>query len=144
MDDTNEKVYEKAVKLLSMRPHTTGELYRKLKTRGFKDSDIRPVLRKLEELRFLDDQRFAEIFVDNLKRYKDFGFYAIKKKLHERQIPSDLAEEALKQFFTVEDELEVARRAVTKLKRQGRTQWEQLMRSLESRGFRSEAIREVL
>ncbi len=144
MSEINDKVYEKAVKLLSIRLHTTGELYRKLKTLSFKDSDIRPVLQRLEELKFLDDQRFAEIFVDNLKRYKDFGFYAIKKKLQERQIPSDLAAAALAQFFTVEDELAVARRAVAKLKKQGRTQWEQLMRSLQSRGFRSEVIREVL
>lgn len=140
----NEKIYDKAIKLLSLRLHTTGELYRKLKARGFKEEEIRPVLRKLEELKFLDDERFAQIFVDNLKRYKDFGYYGIKAKLLLRQIPSDLAEEALREFFTLEEEEAVAKRLVAKLKRQGRTDWDKLVRSLTSRGFRNEVIRKVL
>lgn len=144
MEELSNKVYDKAVKLLSVRLHTTGELYRKLKTRGFKDSDIRPVLQRLEELKFLDDQRFAEIFVDNLKRYKDFGYYGIKVKLLARQIPSDLVESALAEFFSVEDELVAARRLISKLKRQGRSDWQKLASSLQNRGFRSEVIRKVL
>lgn len=140
----NEAVYEKAVKLLSHRFHTTGELLRKLLVRGFPASDIHPVLRKLEEQKFLDDEKFAEIFVDNLKRYKDFGYYGIKAKLLKRQIPSGLAEQALSEFFTEEDELAVAKRVVAKLKKQGRKEWEKLMRSLTSRGFRNQVTRKVL
>ncbi len=140
----DQKIYDKAIKLLTVRLHTTFELYRKLKRRGFKNADIRPVLQRLEELKFLDDERFAQIFVDNLKRYKDWGYYGIKAKLLARQIPSELAERALAEFFSVEDELVVARRLIGKLKRQGRKQWEKLMSSLQSRGFRAETIREVL
>ncbi len=148
------KVYEKAVKLLSIRLHTTGELYQKLKQRGFKDKDIQSVLRRLEELGFLDDRRFAEIFVDNLKRYKDFGYYGIKAKLLHRKIPSEMAEEALAEFFTLEDEFAVASRYLGKQSARGGSTsggkkreelaWEKLARSLQSRGFRSEIIRKTL
>ena len=138
MDD---KVYEKAIKLLSLRSHTTGELHKKLKQRGFADDLIRPVLRRLEELDFLNDARFAEIFVDNLKRYKDFGYYGIKVKLLSRHIPSDMAEAALKEFFTPEDELIVATRLTKKLSK--RT-YEQKARALSSRGFRTDIVRQVL
>lgn len=144
MAEINEKIYDKAVKLLSLRLHTTGELSRKLKTRGFAVVEIEPVLRKLEEQKFLDDARFAEIFVDNLKRYKNWGYYGIKAKLLQRQIPAEIAESALKEFFTPEEEGVVACRLIGKLKRQGRTDWRQLMRSLSSKGFRSEVIRKVL
>lgn len=113
----NEKVYEKAIKLLSVRLHTTGELQRKLKTKGFDADDIAEVLRRLEELDFLNDQRFAEIFVDNLKRYKDWGYYGIKAKLAQRQIPGDIAAAALAEFFTPEDEMVVAQRLLRKLSR---------------------------
>lgn len=140
----NEKVYDKAIRLLNIRLHTSGELFKKLKSRGFKPVDIYPVIRQLEEQKFLDDERFAEIFVDNLKRYKDFGYYGIKAKLLARQIPSDIIEKALAEFLSVEDEVFVARRLIGKLRRQGRKDWGKLMRSLQSRGFRSEVIREVL
>ncbi|MDP3741194.1 MAG: regulatory protein RecX [bacterium] len=143
MDEINEKIYEKAVKLLAIRMHTTGELHQKLKRRGFSDNNIRPVLRQLEDQKFLDDQRFAEIFVDNLKRFKDFGYYGIKARLQHRQIPSDMAAAALAEFFTEEDELVVARRYSSKLKKQGRDTHEQQIRSLQGKGFRNEAIREV-
>ena len=139
----NEQVYQKAIKLLSIRQHTTGEMHRKLRQRGFEDQDILPVLRRLEELKFLDDRRFAEIFVDNLKRYKDWGYFGIKAKLAARQVPNDIAAAALAEFFTAEDELGVAERAVVKLKKQSKTQ-EQIMRSLASKGFRSEIIRKTL
>lgn len=140
----NEKLYEKTIKFLTVRLHTTGELYQKLQIRGFKPAEIREVLKKLEERRFLDDSRFAEIFVDNLKRYKDFGYFGIKAKLLARHIPSDMAEAALRDHYTLEDEEIVARRFTGKLKRQGRTEPEKIMRSLQSKGFRSDIIRKVM
>lgn len=136
----NEKVYEKAVKLLSIRLHTTGELQRKLRTRGFKDSEIFPVLRRLEDLNFLDDLRFAQIFIDNLKRYKDWGYYGIRAKLAARQIPNDVAAEALSEFYTAEDELAVAKRLLQKLNRNAAA-YQKLVRALSARGFRASAIR---
>lgn len=144
MTEINQKVYDQAIKLLSIRLHTTGELHQKMRQRGFRDRDIVPVLRKLEELGFLDDERFAQIFVDNLKRYKDWGHYGIKAKLLARRIPSEIAEAALKEFFTLVDEETVARRFIGKLKRQGRKDFEKLMRSLASKGFRSDIIRKVI
>ncbi|MFH0988177.1 MAG: regulatory protein RecX, partial [Parcubacteria group bacterium] len=120
------------------------ELFSKLKNKGFNDADIRPVLKDLEEKKFLDDQKFAEIFVDNLKRYKDFGYFGIKAKLMARQIPSDIVEAALSEYYTKEDEERVAKRLVDKLKFRGKSEWEKLARALENRGFRSEAIRKVL
>lgn len=140
----NQNIYDKAVKLLSIRMHTTGELHAKLKDRGFKDEEIREVLRQLEEQKFLDDGRFAEIFVDNLKRYKDWGYYGIKAKLAARKIPSEMGEQALRDYFSIDDELVVAKRLVAKLARQGRKEKDKIMRSLASHGFRTEVIRKVL
>jgi regulatory protein len=144
MQEINEKVYDKAIRLLNIRLHTTGELFQKLKLRGFKPADIRPVIAQLEAQKFLDDQRFAEIFVDNLKRYKDFGFYGIKVKLLKRQIPAEIIERALQEYFTKEDEEAVARRLVSKLKARGRQEWKKLAQALQSRGFRSDIIRKIL
>ena len=145
MREINQEVYEKAIKLLSIRMHTTGELHQKLKQRGFSDLDIRPVLLELEQHRFLDDQRFAEIFVDNLKRYKDFGFFGIKVKLLARKIPSDMAEQALQEFFTIDDELAVAARLLKKNKKLANSRdWKKSAAALQRRGFRSDVIGKAL
>jgi len=144
MQEINQEIYDKAIKLLSIRLHTTGELHRKLKQRGFKDPDILPVLRRLEELDFLNDERFAQIFVDNLKRFKDWGYYGIKAKLQQRQIPSDISAAALSDFFTALDEEAVAHRLVGKLKKRKQATYEKLARSMQSKGFRMEAIKKAL
>ncbi|MBI4050237.1 MAG: RecX family transcriptional regulator [Candidatus Doudnabacteria bacterium] len=140
----NPKVYDKAIALLNIRMHTTGELFQKLKQKGFQPTDIQEALRELEGQKFLNDQKFAEIFVENMKRYKDWGFYGIKGKLLARHIPSSMAEAALAEFFGIADEEQVARRLIGKLRRQGRDTFEKLARSLQSKGFRSEVIRKVM
>lgn len=139
-----EDVYEKAIKLLSIRLHTTGELRRKLQMKGYTPADILEVLRKLEELKFLDDRRFAEMFVDNLKRYKYFGYFGIKAKLAARQVPGDVAAAVLAEFFSAEDEQAVAERLLKKLKRAGKNTYEKQARAFASRGFRSDVIHSVL
>lgn len=144
MSELNQKVYDQATKLLAIRPHTVGELGQKLKNRRFADEAINPVLQKLIEQKFLDDQRFAEIFVDNLKRYKDWGYYGVKARLLARRIPSGILEQALADFFTLPEEAVVAHRLIDKLKKRGRVGREQIARSLQSRGFRSKVIGETL
>ena len=142
MEEINQKIYDKAISLLSIRMHTTGELQRKLRQRGFSAGEIFSILRRLEELDFLNDQKFAEIFVDNLKRYKDWGYFGIKAKLQQRLVSADTVKDVLQDFFSPADELGVAKRFVGKLKKHGKTE-EQIMRSLGSHGFRSDVVRQV-
>lgn len=139
-----EEAYNKAVMLLSTRMLTVGELHEKLRTRGFAQPVIVAVIRQLELADFINDQRYAQIFVENLKRYKDYGHYGIKTRLIKKKIPSEIIQEVLGQFFTAEDELEVAVRVAKKLKRQGRMTYEKAARSFATRGFSSDVVREVL
>lgn len=138
------QAYDQAIKYLNIRLHTVGELSQKLKAKRFSERAILQVLRKLEELDFLNDERYAQIYVENLKRYKNFGYYGIKAKLMQRKIPSDIIARVLEEFLTEEEELEQAERFLAKLKRQQRDSYEKLARSLSSKGFRSEVIRDVL
>lgn len=144
MPEFNQKVYDKAIQLLVGRLHTTGELFKKLKHRGFDDHAIRPVLKQLEELQFLDDERFAQVFVENLKQYKDWGYFGIRAKLMQRQIPNEIIQSVLADFFTSADEEKVALRLLGKLKKQNKASYEKIARAFSARGFRSEAIKKAL
>jgi regulatory protein len=137
----DEKAYNYAVRLLTVKMRTVGELQQKLKQKGFSGPVILEVIRKLEELDFINDERYAQIFVENLKQYRDFGFYMIRNKLHLKKVPTDVAEKVLQAFFSGEDELALARRFVKKLKKQGRKDYAQLARSLNSKGYHMDVIR---
>src|SRR3989344_3699896 len=139
----DEKAYNYAVRLLTLKMRTVGELQQKLKQKGFSNPVILEVVRKLEELDFVNDERYTQIFVENLKQYRDFGFYMIRNKLHQKRVPTDIAEKVLQEFFSGEDELALARRFVKKLKRLGRKDYNQLARSLNSKGYHMDVIHEV-
>lgn len=143
IQDSQTKAYDAAVRLLSVRMHTVGELQAKLLRRFGRDAVLQ-ALKNLEENDFLNDKRYAQIFVENLKRYKDFGYYGIKARLHQRKVPTDMAEAALAAFFTPDEELIVARRFMKKLKKIKRERYEQVARSLSSKGFRGEVMGLIL
>ncbi|TVP58394.1 MAG: regulatory protein RecX [Halomonadaceae bacterium] len=48
---------------MTRREHSRQELYFKLVQRGFVSADIEPVLERLQQQGWLNDERFAEIFV---------------------------------------------------------------------------------
>jgi regulatory protein len=139
-----QKAYDQAIKYLTIKFRTVGEIQEKLKLKKYPTDVIMLVLRELERLDFLNDERYAKIFVENLKNYKSFGFYGIKAKLMAKKIPTDMLEEVLDEFFPVEEEIVVARRFVKKLSRAGREEYGKVARSLSSKGFRTEVVAKVL
>jgi regulatory protein len=142
--NSEEQAYNQAIKYLALRFFTVGELQERLFRRGFARTAVLAVLKRLEEMDFLNDRRYAEIFVENLKRYKDFGYFGIKLKLIHKKIPSDVVDKVLSEFLTDEEEFAIAERFVKKLKGRGRDSYEKIARSLVSKGFRTEIIGEVM
>jgi regulatory protein len=109
-----EKAYEYAVFLLSLHFRTIGEVLKKMQDRGYNQEVIERVIEQLKQQRFLDDQRYAEIFLENLKLYRNFGYYGIKKKMLERKLPAELMEKVLEEGLPPAEELKIAQRLLKK------------------------------
>jgi regulatory protein len=152
------KAYEYAVFLLSLKLRTVGEVLLKMQGRGYGENVIAEVLEKLKDQRYLDDQRYAEIFLENLKAYKNLGYYGIKKKFMEKKISTPLIESVLAQGLSLEDELKIMKRLLKKEGFEAKSkvddgestyqtfdedsskQKQKIMNRLKSRGFRGEVI----
>jgi regulatory protein len=109
-----EKAYDYAVFLLSLHLRTVGEVLKKMQDRGFTEQAIGQVLEQLKAQRYLDDQRYAEIFLENLKTYRNFGYYGIKKKMMEKKLPMNLIESVLEEGLSKEEEAKIAKRLLKK------------------------------
>ncbi len=133
--------YEKALKLLKIRPHHSEELRRKLMMRGFKREEVASAIDKLAEEGLIDNEQFAQVFLDNLVKYKSFGFYGLKAKLMQRGLPGNEAETLLKEKLSLDEELAIARKFLEKSRETDRTK---LAQKLSRKGFRSEVIRSSL
>ncbi len=110
------KGYEYAVFLLSLRLRTTGEIREKMLRRGFTVEVIEKVIANLLGHKYLDDQKYAEIFLENLKKYKSFGFYGIKKKMMTKKLPQSIINQVLEEGLPVEEEMKIGKKFIEKNK----------------------------
>jgi regulatory protein len=141
-----ERAYNYAVYLLSLKLRTEGELREKMKLKKYNPEIIDEVIKKLYEYKYLDDQRYAEVYLENLKKYKNFGYYGIKKKLMEKRLPSSTIEKVLADGLAVDEETKIAQRLIIKLGTEKTTQEqkEKLAQKLRARGFRNDVIAKAI
>ena len=156
-----EKAYEYAVYLLSLSLRTSGELENKMREKGYSSENIGKVIQELATNRYVDDSRYAEVYLENLKKYKTFGFYGIKKKLMEKRLPSSIIESVLSEGLSEEEEARIAKKFMLKagchresLARvpkipcdssgNGRQEKQKFAQKLKSRGFRGSVIAKLI
>src|SRR3989344_6391028 len=106
-DKANAKDY--ALFLVSLRAQSTAQLRQKLLRKGYAEDEVLMAIQRLTELGYLNDQQFAQIYFENLKKYKHFGYYGIKKKLMLKALENKLIDQLLK-TLTLKEEQGIAER----------------------------------
>ncbi len=151
-----EKAYGYAIYLLSLKLRTAGEIKEKLRVKGYELLIADEIILRLKENRYLDDESYAQVYLDNLKKYKTFGYYGIKKKLMEKLLPSNIIEKVLNESLNEEEELKIAKRFLQKhelgsMSRKAGSasggtyeEKQKLAQKLKARGFRMGVISKLL
>lgn len=134
-------IEEKANSLLKIRPHHSKELEKKLLMRGFASPAVKQTIRQLINEGLVNDEQFAQLYLDSLIRNKSFGFYGLKAKLMQRGINGREAEALLKAKLSLETEKEIALKVIERNKNVEKIK---LAQKLSRKGFRSEVIAQVL
>jgi len=138
-------VYNKALDLVSRREHSRHELMQKLDKRYPETSPIiEEVLDKLEINKILDDERFAEMYLNSRAR-KGFGPKKIEMELNSRKVNSLFISNAIEAY---ENWLENAQKVLKKkFKDQKPEDYQSKMKQkqfLFSRGFSAPIIDKLL
>ena len=138
-------VYNKALDLVSRREHSRHELMQKLDKRYPNSIPIiEDALDKLETNKILDDERFAEMYLNSRAR-KGFGPKKIEMELHSKKVDSFFISNAVEAY---ESWLENAQRELKKkFKDQKPTDYQSKMKQkqfLFTRGFSSPIIDKIL
>ena len=140
---------ETALRLLTRRDHTRGELQRKLKQRGVSAGVIQDVLAQCKRLNYVNDNRSARSYVQELQR-KGYGPRRIRLALKRKGLSEQLIEKSLSDPDIGGEELETALRVFEKKRRQfdretdGRKRRAKIYRFLYSRGFSPWVISELI
>ena len=89
------RAFNKAANILSFRDHSEKEILTKLRAAGFDDVSSSAAIKRLRELRMLNDERFAEIYANELLRRKKFSKRRILQELSLKGIDREIAENAI-------------------------------------------------
>lgn len=145
-------LYEYALRSLSGRAQSIGELREKLRRRAAESDQVEDVLAQLKENGYLDDRRFAEGFAAARLNSEKFGSSRVVRDLRQRRVAPTLAEGTVKHVYEGVDESvlieEWIRRKFRTAPREGLFQEEKDLASAYRRlvraGFRTGEILRVL
>jgi regulatory protein len=154
MTDGNDGIFEKfynySLKFLSYRIRSEKEIRDKLKAKQVETQIIEKIIAKLKEKKFIDDDNFAGMWIENRNRFKPRSLRLIKMELKQKGIDPEIIESRIKdQELGVESDLEQAKKLVEK--RIGRLKglpkqeiYEKLGRYLASKGFNWDTIKKSI
>jgi regulatory protein len=132
---------EKALSYLGRFSRTRKQVADYLKRKEFTPEQIQDAIAYLVEHRYLDDDAFAESFIQEKIRHKD-GPSKIRQMLYLKGISSDVSNRILNEIYPVEVQQENAEALMRQKLRSGqiasklsRGQREKLFRFVASRGF---------
>lgn len=113
-DDCLQSAKDDAFNLLSYRERSENELRQRLLRKGYKRGIINQVIARLKDLDYLNDKRFAEMWIRDRIANKPRGRYYLKKELKNKGIKSAVIDSLLNKFLTDGNEKEMAERLVNK------------------------------
>ncbi len=88
----------RAAELCSRQEQCTAQIREKLKRWNLDDEDVERILEKLQDERFIDDQRYASFFVKDKFKINQWGKVKIAYMLRQKGIRENDIQEALNQI----------------------------------------------
>jgi len=103
----SEKLMAYALRCLTGRAHSSGELREKLRRRSETAASVDEVLHKLKEAGYLDDRRYAENYAAARLENEGFGKMRVLRDLRQRRVAPTVAEQVVDRTFRDTEETEL-------------------------------------
>ena len=113
MKDKNEAL-KFAMKLISLRKRSAFEIKERLRKKKFEEDVIEEVLQELKNYKYLNDEEFAEAYINDRINFNPRGRFLIKKELNERGIAENIIERKMEELLSEEKEVESAKKMAEK------------------------------
>ena len=111
--DTYHKAYQQALRLLSLRPQSQAEMSQKLSRRWNKPV-VQQATDRLRREGWLDDDRFAEAWVQERARTRSRSLSHLRAELVHKGIARSIIDRVLSHPQLVDDQLDIARQLAQK------------------------------
>lgn len=143
LSENVKSAIEKALKSLASCEQCRFSLERKLMQKGFEKEDITAALDYLEQKGFLDDERYASIWIKNQCMFNFHGRARLLRDLLVHGVKKTVADKVINEYLTLNLEKELCLKAYKRYVKQGKT-GENMLRSLSQSGFSYNIIQKII
>lgn len=139
-----EKTLARAFRLLAAKPRSTAQLRERLLEKAAPET-VEPVIARLLELGYLNDEQFAASFARSRLNMKPLGKTRLRQDLQRKQLDQQTVEQALTNAFEEQSEESLIDRAIEKRLRlkaapNSREESKKLFDYLLRRGFKYDLV----
>jgi len=92
-EEALQQAIARALNYLSFRPRSREEVRRYLQRKETPPDLINPVLERLDQLELINDQAFAEFWIESRARFNPKGAQAIKNELRQKGVTREVVDE---------------------------------------------------
>ena len=103
-----EKAKQASFRLLSYRARSAKELSERLKRKGFSEQVINKVVSRLKEIDYINDLKFAYLFVEDRIKHNPKGRILLKIELKRKGLEEEVVDKVLQEKLPPEKEEELA------------------------------------
>lgn len=148
-DKLKTRAMNNAYALLRARPRSEAEFRQRLKLKGYKDDVVDSVIEELRRLGYVDDAKFAKLWIESRMHTNPVGDVILRHELKLKGVAASVIEEALAAKAEAYDEQNIAKSmAVEQFERfkklDRRKALKRVYDFLLRRGFGYEAVRSVV
>jgi regulatory protein len=135
--DADEVAFQAALRLLNLRARSETEIRDRLVKKGFSESAIEGVLERLRQAQLIDDEQFAQAWVENQTTFRPRGRRALRLELRQKGINDEVIQKTLEE--TTDEESLAYQAAEKAARRWSQLEWQEfrvkLVQFLARRGF---------
>jgi regulatory protein len=147
--DTEDELYDVALRALMRRAHSVHEMQQKLASRTDNELLVRVVMARLKKNGQLDDDRYARQFTRNRTQSRKQGKFRIARDLRSRGVPDRIINAALEESVEQSDPADMVRQRIARKLKSYRGEINDkkiasIYGSLLRAGFPSEIVRKEL
>ena len=96
-EENRSQAFNYSLKYLSYRARSVKEVYDYLLRKNFIEDTINSVLKKLIDLKFLNDEEFARQWIESRQKHKGRSKFILKNELRLKGLNGDIIESLLKE-----------------------------------------------
>ena len=147
--DTEDELYDVALRALMRRAHSVHEMKQKLARRSDNELLVRVVMARLKENGQLDDERYAQQFTRNRTQSRKQGKFRIARDLRARGVADNQINAAIEDAAATTDTVAMVRQRIERKMHSYRGEMDErkiasIYGSLLRAGFPSDVIRKEL